>query len=218
MTTVNGIPAPRALIATAWPIAAESLPPMMKQKLMDSSDRASMRAGTSSSRRILRDDPKAAPGVRAIRCSLLPESPESWTTFRASSPSIPWTAPYTVPKPRVDAASPRMPYRLRFHTAVLPPDCITSAFAAIAVPAKSGDHRGRQGQRHDAPATYLNMSLTGTRHPGTTSSMASMSASVRTTASTSERCTFTVRLRGSTTITASVPAPSQSATFSSTSV
>ena len=93
LTTVNGIPAPRALIATAWPIAAESLPPMMKQKLMDSSDRASMRAGTSSSRRIRRDDPKAAPGVRAIRCSLLPESPESGMTLRASSPSIPWTAP-----------------------------------------------------------------------------------------------------------------------------
>ena len=60
------------------------------------------------------------------------------------------------------------------------------------------------------------MSLTGSFQPGTASSTVSVSSSVSTTASAGERCTFTVRLRGSTTITASVPASSQSATLSST--
>ena len=69
-----------------------------------------------------------------------------------------------------------------------------------------------------ASSSYLNMSPTGICHPGTMSSTPSTSGSVSMTSSVSERCTFTVRLRGSTTITASVPAVSQSATFSSTSV
>lgn len=72
--------------------------------------------------------------------------------------------------------------------------------------------------RLDIRYAYSNISLTGIRQPGTTSLTSRVSDSDRAVMSVSERWTLTVRLRGFTTTTASVPASSQSATFSSTSV
>ena len=108
------------------------------------------------------------------------------------------------------------PDRLRVD---LPPDRHRTAVRrGDRMAARAGLARSGCSGFQLASSSYLNMSLTGICHPGTMSSTPSTSGSVSTTASVSERCTFTVHLRGSTTMTASVPAVSQSATFSSTSV
>ncbi len=65
---------------------------------------------------------------------------------------------------------------------------------------------------------YANSAPTGSRHPGTTSAPSRVSRSVRVALSVSERWTVAVRRRGLTTITIRVPASSQAATLSSTSV
>ena len=96
-------------MASSWAVSAESLPPMTKRWLMRCPASVRVMAGRSPSVTLVRVEPRAAPGLRAMRAHALSDRPPRSTISPLLRPSAPRLAPYTFANAPLDSASSATP-------------------------------------------------------------------------------------------------------------